>query len=98
MPRDNSTRSRLAQAHRSALFDMLGRQCVECGATSQLEINHIYKREWVPRKIGSYHRQLRYKQEAAMGLLDVRCKACNHDYRPLPLARALEAASAANPF
>lgn len=85
----------LADRIRAELFDMLGCSCQWinedgsfCGSTDQLQINHLFRREWRPRKLSRYRRNLRYRKEAKAGLLNVLCKQHNEVYRPLPMPTA----------
>jgi 5-methylcytosine-specific restriction endonuclease McrA len=66
------------------LIEFLGGQCEECGATHDLQVNHIYQRDWTPRKVTHYRRVLRYWKEALAGDVNLLCEACNAVYRPLP--------------
>lgn len=69
---------------KSELIAFLGGQCEECGATTDLEPNHIYQRTWRSRELTHYRRVLRYWKEARAGLLNCLCKECNRHYRPMP--------------
>jgi len=62
---------------RAALVAKLGGQCVNCGSVLQLELDHIFKRDYVTRKLSSDQRIAHYRREAAAGLIEVRCKSCN---------------------
>jgi hypothetical protein len=68
---------------KSELLDHLGRRCAECGSITDLEINHIYGRDWKVRKVTHYRRVLRYWKEAREGLVNLLCKSCNSAYKPL---------------
>lgn len=88
-----------ANAIRTQLIEQLGGECAECGSTENLQINHIYQRSWKPRTLTHYRRILRYRQEAADGLVNLLCESCNAVYRPLPLsARPTVATLATQPF
>jgi 5-methylcytosine-specific restriction endonuclease McrA len=83
---------------RAKLFELLGRCCAECGDTFQLEVNHIYRRDWQPRKLSKYRRNLRYLREAKEQLVNLLCRSCNASYRPLPLEAKALTDDASNPF
>lgn len=80
----------LADRLRSWLHHYLGGECAECGATSPLEIDHPWGRDWVPRKICRYRRHLRYKREALAGQVRLLCSDCNNRIRPNRQARPTE--------
>lgn len=75
--------SQRANLLKAELIKRLGGKCVQCGSETMLEINHIYGRTWQPRKLTHYRRVLRYRKEAAEGLLNVLCEECNKVYRPV---------------
>jgi len=79
----------LADRIRAQLFADLGPLCAECGidlTTTDWQVNHIYKRDWSPRKRSRYQRHLRYRKEAERGLVNLLCKRCNEEvYRPVPM-------------
>lgn len=92
-------RMALADRVRARLFEQLGPECAECGCDLRecaWEVNHIYRREWKIRALNRYRRHLRYQREAALGLVNLMCKDCNHDYRPKPMPE--QRASGADPF
>lgn len=67
-----------AERTRDAIFDILGRVCVDCGATEQLEFDCI-----IPQG-NKHHREMEwswrmsfYRQQLANGNLAVRCQVCN---------------------
>lgn len=94
MPTNNRTRPALTASIRQRLFAMLGGCCDECGEVCGLEINHIYTpRGYVPRKLGSYQRNLRYLKDAKQGLVNLLCKECNSRYRPKPRPQPADAPS-----
>lgn len=76
-----------ADVLRGKLFEALGPACAECGCSLDgipWEVNHIYRREWQPRKLSKYRRNLRYWREAQEGLVNLMCRECNLAYRPKP--------------
>ena len=86
MPTDLKSRSRLANQQKAALIERLGGQCVECGSTDRLQIDHPYGRDWVPRKVSHYARVRRYLKEEAAGLIRLLCDDCNQRIRPMKQA------------
>lgn len=97
---ESAYQSYRARQIRQELFEMLGPWCAECGADLReraWEVNHIYRREWKPRELSYYRRQLRYMREAREGLVNLMCDTpCNASYRPLP--RPTQETSSNNPF
>ena len=85
MPLSAAATAARANALRAQLVHYLGGQCAACGATHDLQINHIYVRTWTPRRITHYRRTLRYWREAKAGLVNLLCSDCNSVYKPLPL-------------
>lgn len=86
MPANNKSRPMLIARIRARLFAELGGECAECGETSNLEINHIYKtKTYKTNKLNSYNRWLRYQKESKLGHLNLLCKYCNERYRPVEL-------------
>ena len=93
-------RSARAGVIREHLFEMLGPVCAECGCdltTTAWEVNHVYRRDWKPRKLSRYRRHLRYLREAKVGDVNLLCSDCNQVYRPKPRPQ-LAAAQSADPF
>lgn len=78
------SRAQRANLLKQQLIEFLGGRCEECGATHDLQVNHIYQRDWQPRKLTHYRRVLRYWKEALAGEVNVLCEECNGRYRPLP--------------
>lgn len=62
---------------RQKLVEDLGGKCEECGETSRLQIDHIYKPIWMPRRVGSDMRLIIYRREAKLGLVRLLCVRCN---------------------
>ena len=92
-------RSRLADQVRTRLFELLGPTCGLCGCDLHgvaWEVNHLYRRDWVPRKRNRYDRNLRYWKEAQQGLVNVLCPDCNCIYRPVPMPEVRD--TVADPF
>lgn len=86
MPHDSKSRPRLASNLRKQLFNLLGWECSECGATDRpLEVDHPWGRDWKPSKMSHYNRNLRYLREAKAGLVRVLCCDCNQRIRPVPM-------------
>lgn len=87
-PTLSAYRMQLADRWRARLFELLGPVCAECGTDLNgvaWEVNHIYRRDWVPRTYNRYRRNLRYWREAQEGLVNLTCKECNLHYRPREL-------------
>lgn len=59
------------------LIAFLGGVCVQCGATENLQVDHIDSRTWDIRKCNRHTRIARYWREAMQGLVQVLCKSCN---------------------
>ena len=86
MPRDHTTRPALVARIRENLFAIYGPNCAQCGTpldSEPWEVNHIWGRDWRPQKLNFYNRHLRYWKEAQRGLIDLRCRDCNSNYRPI---------------
>lgn len=84
-PTRSAYESALADKWRDRIFDVIGRQCEQCGEDIGLEVNHVYRRSWVVRKLSKYRRAKRYWQELQAGVpLTPLCAACNKVYKPLP--------------
>ena len=62
---------------RLQLVNQLGGMCVDCGSQSDLVVDHIYARTWSLRSVEQSRRVARYRREAVLGLLTVRCLVCN---------------------
>ncbi len=74
----NTTRhASWAQRKRLELIERLGGKCVKCGATEDLEIDHIDGRTWDSKAYSQKGRVIRYWREFAEGLLQVLCGPCN---------------------
>lgn len=73
-----------AKIRLAALIQQLGGFCVKCGSSTHLQINHIYKTNWVREKRDPSWRVSTYYAEATLGLLNVLCRKCNKKYKPLP--------------
>jgi hypothetical protein len=82
MSRDPKSRPHLIDRIREQLHSELGGECSECRSTTQLEIDHPWGRDWVPRQVSSYQRWLRYRREHQQGLVRLLCKECNERIRP----------------
>ena len=82
VPTDPKSRSRLANQQKSALIERLGGQCVECGSTDRLQIDHPYGRDWKLHKLTHYARIRRYLKEESAGLIRILCLDCNEKIRP----------------
>lgn len=82
--RSASDRARNCSTRRAALVKVLGGACSACGSRSKLEFHHPAGRDWEPRKTSRWARIKRYEQEAASGLLAIKCRHCNAvEGRPL---------------
>lgn len=93
-PRESAYRNMLADRLRGKLFELLGPECAECGCDLMgvaWEVNHIHGRDWKPREVSRYRRNLRYWREAREGLVNLLCPACNSIYKPRPKPEAVEA-------
>jgi 5-methylcytosine-specific restriction endonuclease McrA len=66
-----------ANRAKAKLIAELGGECVMCGTTEDLEIDHLYKREWSIRNTEFSWRISKYRKEAALGLLQLLCGDCN---------------------
>jgi len=55
----------------------LGGQCVNCGSTENLEIDHKKPRQWRLEAVEMGRRVSRYVREAREGLVQVLCSECN---------------------
>lgn len=86
-----SGRIRRANEIKAELISLLGGQCEGCSTTTDLEFNHIYGRNWKVRSLTRYRRMLRYRKEAALNLIDLRCEECNRAYRPVQMPSAASA-------
>lgn len=82
MPRYPQSRPALISRIKATLIADMGGQCAECGITYNLTIDHPYGRDWVPRKVSSYQRWLRYRREYYQGLVRLLCAECNNRIRP----------------
>lgn len=96
MPSDSKTRTRLAAITRDRIFDIIGRECAQCGETTGLEVNHIYGRDYQPKRMSHYNRQRRYLKDALAGEVNALCRECNAAYRPV--RRPVEVNAANCPF
>lgn len=88
-------RAARANLLKQQLIEFLGGRCEQCGETHDLQINHIYVRDWEPRKVTHYRRVLRYWKEARRHEVNLLCEQCNAVYRPLPRAAADDGQAAA---
>lgn len=70
---------------KEAMIKALGGVCVQCGATDELQFNHIYERFWTPREVNSIDRLKQYQAEIDQGKINLLCRDCNAVYEPLPL-------------
>jgi hypothetical protein len=68
-----------AKKIRETLLDRLGPFCVLCGEEDRekLEFDHRFGRGYVPSKLSYRGRMIRYREEAAKGLIRVLCGPCN---------------------
>lgn len=83
MPNDWRTNSVRADRIRENLIEIYGDTCAGCGTTdAHLEVNHIYGRDWVIRRLNRYCRFLRYFKEAQQGKINLLCPDCNKRYQP----------------
>src|SRR5258708_3465831 len=65
------------RAARELLIAELGGQCVDCGALSPLQFDHVAQRTWSARKTSRWVRIARYRREAECGHIELRCGSCN---------------------
>ena len=85
-----------ADTIRRMIFAIIGQECEECGERHGLEVNHVYKRTWKPKKLSKYRRALRYWRELKAGVpLTPLCRSCNTQYRPLEWPQGQAAVTAA---
>ena len=68
---------------RLELIKRLGGKCQHCGATENLEVNHIYHKEWSPKRVNSAKRLRLYLKEAEEGLVNLLCEDCNKKYKAI---------------
>ena len=68
---------------RQELIDDLGGRCCYCDTSLDLQINHIYGRNYSLRNLDMSARISIYKEEAKQGLINVACIKCNAVYRPI---------------
>ncbi len=66
-----------ANRAKAALIQELGGKCVMCQSVENLEIDHIYIRNWIPRQKEFSWRISIYRREAKLGLVQVLCEECN---------------------
>jgi len=79
MAKQPSRQTLYARSLRDALYEKLGNKCSnpECGATENLEFDHINGRSYDPNKLSYCQRLIRYTKEAARGELRILCGTCN---------------------
>lgn len=85
MPSNLRTRSALVARIREMLLQIYGHHCARCGCDLRgipWEVNHKWPRDYQPRKLDFYGRNLRYFKEAQRGLIEPCCPECNSAYRP----------------
>lgn len=72
--------NRIAKRIRAALILALGGQCAKCGTDRHLEFDHINPttRTWVARHKSQLGRLRHYRQDAALGLIQLLCHKHNH--------------------
>jgi hypothetical protein len=66
-----------AKRARLALIAELGGVCVDCAATTELELDHIKPCTYDRSKTDPSWRVSIYRREAKEGKITVRCKRCN---------------------
>lgn len=86
-------RQQVVRQAKEHLRELLGERCAQCGEDCQLEVNHIYGRQWTPRKVASHTRWRRYAREAREGLINWLCRACNNKYQAVRLPEELREAA-----
>lgn len=69
--------SERAQRLRAELIAKLGGKCVRCGATEEIEFDHIHGRDWEPRLHSQLQRLQVYAREIAAGKIQLLCGTCN---------------------
>jgi hypothetical protein len=87
MPRRSSTsRARYlaawADRKREELIKALGGTCSKSGdgkCDGELEFHHPFGRDYEPKDFSRWQRIIKYRREAAMGLVELRC--CRHNRR-----------------
>lgn len=68
-----------AKRARLRLIEALGAQCVRCGATDCLTLEHIDGCDWDRKRFDYSWRMSIYRWEAKRGRLTVLCISCNRD-------------------
>lgn len=66
-----------AAEKRGQLIKDLGGKCAICGTRKNLQIDHIYGRDWEIRSKSRWQRQIIYRREFEQGLLRCLCAAHN---------------------
>lgn len=66
-----------ANRAKAKLIADLGGKCVMCETTENLEIDHIYRREWSICGTEFSWRISKYRKEAKAKLLQLLCGSCN---------------------
>lgn len=66
-----------ARRVRAQLIEQLGGKCVDCGATEELEFDHLVPRRWVCRHKDPSWRMSLIRAEIAAGEIALRCAECN---------------------
>jgi 5-methylcytosine-specific restriction endonuclease McrA len=66
-----------AKRARAALIAQMGGVCERCGSREDLEVNHIFGRDWQLRDYDPSGRVAVYRREFREGLINVLCSGCN---------------------
>jgi hypothetical protein len=79
---------------RLRLVEQLGGRCLDCPENdpAKLEFHHKEPRTWTARDTSRWVRLARYRREAAAGLIELLCGACNKK-RERPAFGSLNSAS-----
>jgi len=63
---------------KESLLNLLGNKCVNCGATEDLEFDHIHAtKTYTSCRMASLDRLRRYQEEISRGEIQLLCGPCN---------------------
>lgn len=77
MARKKSKSNIWAEKIRCELLLFLGGYCKLCGATKNLEFDHVVPIDWTPSAKSQSQRAAEYKREFAKGNLQILCSKCH---------------------